>query len=75
MISNQILIRLEMRVFGDEAHINIGLTDLFVTAAPILKLLAQHDLQLTPQCIMYLVEGIEVVFYLEVYHSFQQKMT
>lgn len=49
-----------MRVGGSEAHIKIGLADLFITAAPILQLLAEKDIQFTPQCMLYLIEGMDV---------------
>lgn len=47
-----------MRVGGDEAHMKIGLADLYVAAAPVLKLLAKHDLAYIPQCMIYLIEGL-----------------
>ena len=43
---------------GDEAHIKIGLADLYIAAAPVLSLLALHDLTYTPQCLIYLIEGL-----------------
>ena len=52
------MISLEMRVGGDEAHIKIGLAELYIAAAPVLKLLAIHDLTYIPQCLIYLIEGL-----------------
>lgn len=55
-----IICSLEMRVSGNEAHLKIGLVDLFRTAAPVLRMLAEKSIIYTPQCIIYLIEGIEV---------------
>ena len=49
---------LEMRICGDEAHIKIGLSDLFITAAPVLRMLAEKNIVYTLQCIIYLIECI-----------------
>ena len=51
---------LEMRVPGDEAHIEIGLADLFIAAAPALQLLSLHNVIYVPQCMIYLIEGMEL---------------
>ena len=51
---------LEMRVGGSESHIQLGLADLFIAAVPALQLLAQHDIIYVPQCLIYLIEGIEL---------------
>ena len=53
-----------MRICGDEAHIKIGLSDLFITAAPVLRMLAEKNIVYTPQCIIYLIEGIPVLFFI-----------
>ena len=53
-----------MRIYGDEAHIKIGLSDLFITAAPVLRMLAEKNIVYTPQCIIYLIEGITVLFFI-----------
>lgn len=55
-----VICRLEMRVSGNEAHLKIGLVDLFRTAAPVLRMLSEKSIIYTPQCIIYLIEGIEV---------------
>ena len=49
-----------MRVPGDEAHIEIGLADLFIAAAPALQLLSLHNVIYVPQCMIYLIEGLEL---------------
>ena len=36
-----------MRICGDEAHIKIGLSDLFITAAPVLRMLAEKNIVYT----------------------------
>ena len=49
-----------MRVPGDEAHIEIGLADLFIAAAPALQILSLHNVIYVPQCMIYLIEGLEL---------------
>lgn len=51
---------LEMRVPGSEAHIEIGLADLYIAAAPALQLLSLHNVIYVPQCMIYLIEGMEL---------------
>ena len=48
-----------MRVGGEEAKIKIGLADLIIAAAPALKVLADYDLSFVPQCLIYLIEGLQ----------------
>ena len=49
-----------MRIIGEEAHLKIGLSDLFIAAVPVLRILAEKNVIFTPQCMIYLIEGIEV---------------
>lgn len=48
-----------MRVGGEEAKMKIGLADLIIAAAPALRVLADYDLSFVPQCLIYLIEGLE----------------
>ena len=51
---------LEMRTAGNETHIQIGLADMIIAAAPALRLIATTDTSCIPQCLIYLIEGMQV---------------
>lgn len=48
-----------MRIRGSESNIKSGLAELYVAAAPVLQQLALHDITFTPQCLIYLIEGLQ----------------
>lgn len=48
-----------MRIRGSESNIKSGLADLYIAAAPALEQLAIHNITYTPQCLIYLIEGLE----------------